>query len=406
MCRPPSAPFSTPRQTEDEQVQAIHLSPDHPLRRLQKVGLAVGVVALAGCGVGWIVSPEQFFRFYLIAYLFWGGVAFGCLPILMLQYITGGTWGAVLRRILESGTRTIPVLAVLFLPIAFGLHHLYEWSDAEAVALDPILQAKSFYLNVPFFLGRAVIYFAVWIAVMFFLNRWSMQQDEADDPDLGKYLHYFSRAGLLLYALTMTFASIDWAMSLEPHWYSTIYGILFIGGQVLSAFAFAIPVAVLLADREPLSELITPDTFQDLGKLMLAFIMLWAYFNFSQFLIIWSGNLPEEIPWYLKRGGNGWLLVSIALVFFHFALPFVILLSRDLKRNRRRLGLIALGVFVLRFVDVFWLIAPAFSPDALVVHWLDPVAVAGVGGVWLYFFVGQLQSRPLLPLNDPAFVEA
>jgi len=384
---------------------AIHLSPDHPLQRLQKTALAVGVIALAGCGVGWLLSPDQFFRSYLIAYLFWIGIALGCLPILMLQYITGGVWGAVLRRVLESGTRTIPVMAVLFLPIVFGLHHLYEWSHAEEVAHDPILLAKSVYLNVPFFLVRAAFYFVVWIGVITFLNRWSSEQDEHDDPGLAKRLHYLSRAGLLLYALTMTFASVDWAMSLEPHWYSTIYGILFIGGQVLSAFAFTIPVVALLADREPLSEIISPDTFQDFGKLLLAFIMLWAYFNFSQFLITWSGNLPEEIPWYIKRSTAGWKAVSIAIVVFHFALPFAILLSRNLKRHPRRLAMMALGVIVMRFVDIYWLIAPAFSPDAFTVHWMDLLAPIGVGGLWLYFFVGQLKGRPLLPVHDPAFAE-
>lgn len=385
---------------------SIHLSADHPLHRIQKIGLAVGVVALAGCGVGWLISPEQFFRSYLVAYLFWIGIALGCLPILMLQYITGGMWGAVLRRVLESGTRTIPVMAVLFLPIALGLHSIYEWSHADVVAHDPILQAKAAYLNIPFFLARAAFYFAVWIAVIFFLNRWSSEQDQHDDPNLGKKLHFLSRAGLLLYALTMTFAAVDWAMSLEPHWYSTIYGILIIGGQVLSALAFVIPVAAMLADREPLSHIIDADTFQDFGKLLLAFIMLWAYFNFSQFLITWSGNLPEEIPWYLKRSTPGWKAVSITIVVFHFILPFVILLSRNLKRHPKRLAAIALGLIVLRFVDVYWLVAPAFSPNAIAVHWMDLFAVVGLGGLWLYFFIGQLKDRPLLPINDPAFLEA
>jgi hypothetical protein len=201
----------------------------------------------------------------------------------------------------------------------------------------------------------------------------------------------------------MTFASVDWAMSLEPHWYSTIYGILFIGGQVLSAFAFVIPVTAMLADRSPLSEIISADTFQDLGKLLLGFIMLWAYFALSQFLITWSGNLPEEVPWYLRRTAGAWQAVSLALILFHFALPFAILLSRSIKRNPKRLAFVALGLIVLRFVDVYWLIVPAFSPDRIVFHWMDALAAIGLGGVWIYFFVGQLQDRPLLPVNDPAF---
>jgi hypothetical protein len=378
------------------------LDADHALVRFQRPALIGGLTGLALGLIGAIVAPEQFFRSYLTAYLFWCGIALGSLAILMLQHITGGAWGAVIRRVLESATRTLPLLALLFLPLLFGLAHLYEWAQPEHVAHDEILQHKAIYLNVPFFLTRAVLYFAVWLILARLLNRWSLEQDSTPLDRQGVRLEYLSRGGLLLYGLTMTFASIDWVMSLEPHWFSTIYGILFVGGQVLSAFAFVIPILMLLTDRPPMSEIVSADQFQDLGKLLLAFVMLWAYFSFSQFLIIWSGNLPEETPWYVNRLHGGWQWVGVAQIVLHFALPFGILLSRNLKRNARLLSMVAIGVVFMRFVDLYWLITPAFSPGALAVHWLDVVTLIGVGGVWLAFFVNQLKGRPLLPLRDPS----
>jgi hypothetical protein len=246
------------------------------------------------------------------------------------------------------------------------------------------------------------LYFGVWLLLARFLNRWSLEQDSIPQEQQGVRLEYLSRGGLLLYSLTMTFASIDWVMSLEPHWFSTIYGLLFVGGQVLSAFAFVIPILMLLTDRPPMSEIVSADQFQDLGKLLLAFIMLWAYFSFSQFLIIWAGNLPEETPWYVNRLHGGWQWIGVAQIVLHFALPFGILLSRDLKRNARLLSMVAIGVVSMRFVDLYWLVTPAFSPRVLSVHWLDLATLVGVGGVWLAFFVNQLKGRPLLPLQDPS----
>ena len=386
---------------DDAPPSRFAIAPDHVLVRLQRPALQIGLVALAVCAIGAFLSPLQFFRAYLTAYLFWCGIALGSMGILMLQHITGGTWGWLIRRQLESATRTLPTLLVLFVPLLFGLGYLYEWADPHHVANDPLLQHKRPYLNVPFFLVRAAIYFGTWIVVARFLNRWSEEQDASGDPALAQRLEYLSRGGLLLYSLTMTFASIDWVMSLEPHWFSTIYGILFVGGQVLSAFAFVIPVLALLAERPPLSEVVAAEQLHDLGKLLLAFVMLWAYFAFSQFLIIWSGNLPEETPWYMNRLTGGWEWVGMAVIAFHFALPFAILLSRDLKRNARHLSGIALLVVLMRFVDLYWLISPAFSPRVLSLHWLDPLTLLGVGGIWVATFVGQLRARPLLPLRDP-----
>jgi hypothetical protein len=247
-----------------------------------------------------------------------------------------------------------------------------------------------------------VFYFAVWLTIAVFLNRWSLQQDGSHDPAITYRMELLSRGGLVAVGLTMSFAAIDWVMSLEPHWHSSIYGFLIIGGQVLAAMAFVIPMAALLAQREPLARVIGAQQFHDLGKLMLAFVMLWAYFSLSQFLIIWSANLPEEIPWYLRRMRGGWQIIGVAIILFHFVLPFLLLLSREVKRSAGTLALVALFVLFIRFVDLFWLVTPAFSPTALRVHWLDVVAPVGVGGVWLWVFVWQLQGRPVVAVNDPS----
>jgi hypothetical protein len=383
----------------------LRLRPDDPLARVQRIAGIAAAVAVVLAVIGAIVDPPAFFRAYLFAYVFWFGIALGSMAILMVQYLTGGAWGAVVRRVLESATRTLPLMAVLFVPLAFGLRHLYPWARPEVVAHDALLQHKSVYLNVPFFLFRAAFYFAVWIAVMHYLNRWSLEQDTRDDPRITRRLEMLSRGGLLLYGLTETFAAIDWAMSLEPHWYSTIYGILLMGGQGLATFAFAIPVAALIARRPPLSRIVTPAQFHDLGNLMLAFVMLWAYFSFSQLVITWSGNLPEEIPWYVRRIQGGWIWVAALLVAFHFMLPFVVLLSRDVKRRPVLLTAVALGVIAARLVDVFWLVRPPFTEGGVVVHWLDFVLPVAIGGAWLWVFVWQLGTRPLLPLNDPYLPE-
>jgi len=375
-------------------------APPAELHAIRRRCLLVGLTGLALCALGAFASPEQFFRSYLVAYLFWLGIALGCLPIVMLHHLTGGAWGLVIRRVLESGTRTLPLMALLFLPLVFGLQDLYAWARPGAVAAGALLRHQTAYLNVPFFLARAVVYFASWLAVAHYLNAWSLAPEAWVDSPTARRLRQLSGPGLAIYGLTMTFASIDWAMSLEPHWFSTVYGMLFAAGQVLGAFAFAVAVTVLLARREPLSRAVSPAILQDLGNLLLAFVMLWAYLAFSQYLLTWAGNLPEEIPWYLHRLRGGWTPIAVAVIVFHFALPFVLLLSRDVKRSAFLLGTVAAAVVCVRFVDLFWLIVPAFQQSGVRVHWMDVAAPVGVGGTWLAAFTWQLGARPLVPLQD------
>jgi hypothetical protein len=297
-------------------------------------------------------------------------------------------------------------MVVMFVPLALGLSHLYPWTDSTAMAADPMLRAKMAYLNVPFFLARAAICLVVWVALAWSLTRWSRRQDETGDPRFASHMRRLSAAGLILWGVTITCAAVDWLMSLEPHWFSTIFGILVMGGQGLGAMAFSIVALRWLAAREPLDGVVRPAHFHDLGNLLLTFVVLWAYFSFSQLLIIWSGNLPEEIPWYLHRIGGSWSAVAILVAVFYFAVPFILLLSRRTKRHGTSLAMVAAGVLAARLVDLFYVIAPEFSPAGPTLHALDAAALIGMGGLWLAAFAWQLGRRPLLPVRDPGLEAA
>jgi hypothetical protein len=292
-------------------------------------------------------------------------------------------------------------MLVLFFPLYFGMQELYLWARPEAVRGDELLQHKSGFLNVPFFWARALVYFGIWFLFTYLLNKWSTKQDQIADPSLTKRLANISGPGLVLFVLTMTLAAIDWVMSLDPHWYSTIFGILFVVGEGLATLAFVIILLKVLAEHKPLSEVISSQHFHDLGNLMLAFVMLWAYVAFSQFLIIWSGNLPEEISWYLHRFHGGWQWLAYALLIFHFALPFVLLLSRKAKRKAQVLSKLAAAMIVMRFLDLLWIVVPNFHPEKFRLDWMDLFAPVGMGGIWMAYFIWQLKGRALLPLRDP-----
>jgi len=297
-------------------------------------------------------------------------------------------------------------MLLLFVPVFLGLHSLYEWARPEAVAGDLILQHKAAYLNPGFWIARTILYFAIWIGLAYSLSGWSREQDRTGDVQLARKMQMISGPGIAFYFLAVTFAAVDWVMSLDAHWYSTMFGPLLAAGQLLNAFAFVVVVLAVLSRHQPIAGVIRPDIFHDLGKLMLAFVMVYAYFSFSQFLIIWAGNLPEEIKWYLEHSSGAWYAIAIALIFGHFFLPFFMLLSRDLKRDGRRLAFVAGFIVVMRFIEVFWQLVPLFHPHGFAVHWLDLAAPAGIGGIWLWMFFRELRSQPLLPLHDPFMQEA
>jgi hypothetical protein len=380
------------------------------LARLQRWGLVAGFWGLLAGALGAFLNLDQFFRSWLIGFLFCLGLSMGSLGLLMMQHMSGGQWGLVGRRVFEAASRNIPFVALLFVPLLFGLPRLYTWAQPETVRIDHILQMKAPYLNVPFFVGRAVAYFAIWGLCAALLTRWSDAQDRGElavDPADTVRFRVVSGPGLLVYVITMTFASVDWIMSLDPHWYSTIFGFILVAGQGLAGFSLVIAVLALLARVEPVATFLRPRLhFLDLGKLLLAFVMLWAYFSFSQLLIIWSGNLPEEIPFFYNRFRGGWQYVSLVILLGHFAVPFILLLSRDLKRHPHLLAGVAIFILLMRYVDLLWLVEPMFPRTGFPIHWMDIALPFGLVGVWTFLFARNLRSRPLMPINDPFFKEA
>ena len=380
------------------------------LERLHKTGLGVGALFALVLAAGFFVDRAQFFRSYLFGFLFWVEIAVGSLGLAMLSHLTGGLWGIVPRRLHEAAARTFPALALAFVPIALGASAIYLWARPEVVAEDALLQAKAPYLNLRFFVVRAAVYFLAWAFMAWRLSSWSRLQDTGATVARAVYLRGLSAAGIVVLFLTATFASVDWGMSLAPHWFSTIYGVLFIVSSALSALSFTILLLSRLAGDEPFKSALQPVTVHDLGKLLLAFTMLWGYVNFSQFLITWSGNLSEETPFYVHRLHGAWGEVAVVLLLFHFALPFALLLSRPLKRNPRALAAVAALMLLMQVVDLFWLIGPDLAAhgeaDApLRVHWMDLASLLGLGGLWLALFARQALQAPLLPAGEPDLVE-
>jgi hypothetical protein len=376
-------------------------NPPNTVKNFQNRALIAGGVFLLVLVAIVFVNPTRFFQAYLVGWTFWAGISVGSLALLMLQHMTGGGWGFVIRRVLEAATRLLPIMAVLFIPVILGAHSLYEWTHPEVLQQHEVVRFKTPYLNLTFFIIRAVVYLAVWSGLAFLLNRWSLAQDRTADARYAKNMRELSGPGMIALIFTVTFASIDWYMSLEPEWFSTIYGFIFVASWSLSALAFVIAVMAALTAEDPMKRVVAPLHFHDLGKLLLALVMLWSYFAFSQYLIIWSGNLPEEIGYYLERTHGIWGAVIIAIGILHFAAPFLFLLSRDLKRDPRKLVMVAVLVIVMRMVDLNWVLEPAFHGHAWV--WVNVIALLGFGGLWLGLFAWQLNKRALIPINDRQF---
>jgi len=366
------------------------------------VGVVFGVVAVILA----VSQPQQFYRAYLLGFMLWLGVALGSMAILMIRHLTGGGWGMVIRRILGAAMRTVPLLAALFIPVIIGMKHLYIWARPLSEVTDKhlhdhLVDITKTYLTTSGFIYRAIFYFAIWNLLSFLLTKWSKETDKPGAPDPTGKFRTVAGPGLILYGFTISFAAIDWVMSLDPSWISTIFGLVILIGQVLSAMCFAVVVERILFNYKPMSEMLKPDFVHDHGKWMITFIMVWAYFNFSQWLIIWAGNLPAEITFYMTRMHGGWGNVGLILVLFHFAIPFAILLSRPFKRDIRKLVWLAVWLLLMRYVDMFWIIEPNFS-KTLSVTLADIVVPIAIGGLWLAYFFYNLNALPLLPAYDPS----
>ena len=382
----------------------LDLTAPEVVKKISQRSLVIGGIFAVISVILAFIRPDEFYRAYLLGFMCWLGVALGSMAILMIRHLTGGGWGTVIRRILGAAMRTLPLLAALFIPMFFGIRKVYIWAQPLGNIEDKHLrehleQITQTYLTVNGFIIRAIFYFAVWNVLSFLLSKWSMQTDTPNAPDNSGRFKAVSGPGLILYGFTISFAAIDWIMSLDPSWISTIFGLIILIGEVLSAMCFAVVVERILFNYKPMSEMLRPDFVHDHGKWMLAFIMVWAYFNFSQWLIIWAGNLPAEITFYLRRLNGGWGYIGLILVLFHFVIPFATLLSRPFKRDIRKLVWVAVLLLFMGWLDLLWIIEPTFS-KTLAITLADVVVPVAIGGIWLWYFFRNLASLPLLPAYD------
>jgi hypothetical protein len=375
--------------------------------RAKVISWSAGVLGLAGCVAGWILASGDFFVAYLFAHFFFLGLSLGSLALLMIHHLTSGYWGYSVRRFLESAVANLPLLAVLFVPVFFGLPQLYPWKNPSIIAADEILRSRLYYLNTPGYIVRSVVVFAIWFVMARLLLKWSAEQDATTSVEPTRKMRTLSGPGLVIYPMTMTFAALDWLMSLEKDWYSTMFAVMICIGQMLGALAFVILLLSGAAGSRQLGPIISKEeTFHKIGNLLLAFTMLWAYLEFGQLLITWSGNLPHEISWYLNRVADGWRWVCVFLFLFNFFIPFFLLLMRPVKRRAQTLASVAGCILIAHIVDVWWTIAPSLHPQHLYFSWWAVVTFVGIGGIWSAVFLRNLERRPVVPLNDPRFAVA
>jgi len=364
------------------------------------IAAILGVIGLALSGVGYFVDTRQFLFSWLTSLAYWVTVGLGALFFVMLHHLVGARWSTVIRRIAENLTWGLPVLAIFFLPVLFNMQELFAWSRPEVVAGDHLIAGKSGYLNVPFFAIRLAAYFMIWFLLVSLLNKYSSQQDKGSTEQLTKRMRAVSAVGMFLFAITITLAAFDWLMSLDAHWYSTIYGVYVFAGSFLALLAVLVLIVLCLRSKGILKDAITSEHDHDLGKLMFAFTIFWGYMAFSQYLLIWYGNIPEETVWFLHRWTGSWKTASLVLVFGQFVVPFFVLFPQTIKRIPVVMKLVALWLLIMHWVDLYWLIMPSLHHE---VHfsWMDLTSMVGIGGVFLWFFWRGMTSRPLVPIKDP-----
>lgn len=358
---------------------------------LRRRAFAIGLAGLLLFAILVWVWPARVFPSYLMSYLFWIGLTLGCYPVLMIYHLVGGKWGLAVRPFLEAGLGTLPLMALLNLPIFFGLQRLYHWARPHEAMADRIARQREIYLNLPAFAVRTVLFFVLWGLLASLLLKWSRRQLLEENTDATLRLRAISGPGLVVFTLVTTFAYVDWVMALEPDWSSSIFPVIILIGQILCALAFG--VVLLTVMRQRASEPMTREDFNHLGNLLLAFVMMWTYVSFSQLLIVYAGNLPHEIHWYLHRMRGGWIWVALVLLVFQFFVPFIFLLFKSIKRSGSSLGWLSAAMLVVQVIAVFWYVGPTFRPTVSV-DWLDPIGFAGIGGAWLAAFTRELDRQP------------
>ena len=386
-------------------VQPDTAPPVTGIARWQPIALGIGVLGIAISVVGLFSNRAQFFRSWLPSYLFWFSIVAGALAVLMLQYVTGGEWGLMIRRPLGAAARTMWVMLLLFIPIAAGFRYIYPWADPAWEGFHEI-QAKAGYLNPRFFFIRVAIYFAFFLIWAWRIRVLSLEFYRSRSPYTELSRRKWAASGLVLVVLVMTFASIDWMMSTEPKWSSTMYGITFTVGCGLSAFAFVTFFLARLAHTDAMSEVLRPMHLRDLGNLMLAFVMFYAYTTFSEYLLIWYANLHEEIPHYLIRQHGMWGVLAVLMILFHFFLPFFMLLMRPIKDRPQTIAVVTVVIIVMRYVAIYWLVAPSWYGEHFAYSWMDLSSLIGIGGIWLWAFIGQLKGQTIIPIHETWVEEA
>jgi len=379
-----------------------YLSPESPIRsRSEKYALIAGIVGLAASLVGYFVDPGRFFFSYLTAFAFWITIALGALFFVMLHHLTSATWSVVIRKQAEAFMSILPYLIIFVIPVILGIKHLYQWSHPEVVAVDHVLQHKSSFLNIPFFIIRIIIYFAVWTFLSYSLLKVSARQDQAHSKSLSDRMRKISAPGMILFAFTITYASFDWLMSQDSHWYSTIFGVYIFAGGLVSMLAYLTYTSLNLRAKGILPEVITEEHYHDLGKLTFSFLVFWAYVAFSQYLLIWYANLPEETIWFAGRYHGSWKVVTILIAVGYFSLPFVLLMSRGTKRKLKFMKIMVLWLLFMHWIDLYWIIMPNLNRQNAMIHWVDIATMLGIGGIFMWLFWRKLFSGPLVPINDP-----
>jgi hypothetical protein len=343
---------------------------------------------------------------YLVSFAFFLSLALGALFFVLLQHCTRAGWSVVVRRIAEAMAANVWLMAVLAIPIVLGMDHLYHWTDAAAAAHDPLLAGKLGFLNPPFFIVRLIAYFLIWGVMASFLFRTSLAQDESGEPALTIRMERFSAPGMVLFALSLNFAAFDLLMSLDPHWFSTIFGVYYFAAAVVGFLAVMPKILYGLQMRGILKNAVTVEHYHDFGKLLFGFTVFWAYIAFSQYMLIWYGNVPEETEWFLKRQTGEWTTVSLILIFGHFVVPFLLLVSRYIKRRPVLLAVTGGYVAIMCWIDIYWLVIPEFSPGVARFGLLDIFCFLGLNGLFAAAIVLRLRKHAVIAEKDPRLEES
>ena len=390
----------------------ISTEPRHLEGLAGRVAVVAVIVAVVGLGGAVALSRgaehgmDRLLETYLVSFAFWLSVALGGLFFVLLQHLTRAGWSVVVRRVAEAIAANVHLMFLLVVPVLLGMHHLYHWSHADAVAHDPILAGKAGFLNPTFFTVRVVIYFLIWSVLAWFFFRTSVKQDASGDPALTLRMERVSAPGMILFALSLNFAAFDLLMSLDPHWFSTIFGVYYFAGSVVVFCALMPILMVWLQSTGRLRHALTREHYHDFGKLLFAFTVFWAYIAFSQYMLIWYAHLPEETGWFLKRQTGSWVWVSLGLLFGHFVVPFLILISRLFKRRPGLLALAGAWMIVMHWIDMYWLAGPEFSPTGPHVGVVDVLVFFGMGGLFFLVWALRLRRHPLVPERDPRLAES